>query len=86
VERTISNSANHQLHSLCVIDERPSLRSGLFGVLPPILEEDAFIISSLELASPTMPGEDQLSKILSHMRLSSDFKHQYIIGLCPYFH
>jgi hypothetical protein len=59
-----------------IVDSRRTslaLRRGSSGVIPPILQDDAFLPSKLELESPAMQREDNLSKMLSQMRMSSDF-------------
>jgi len=65
----------HPSNSFIVDSRRTSLalRRGSSGVIPPILQNDAFLPSKLELESPTMQREDNLSKLLSQMRMSSDF-------------
>ena len=72
---TTNFSLRHPSNSFIVDSRRTSLalRRGSSGVIPPILQEDAFLPSKLELESPAMQREDNLSKILSQMRMSSDF-------------
>src|SRR5271170_1696754 len=72
---TTNFSLRHPSNSFIVDSRRTSLalRRGSSGVIPPILQEDAFLPSKLELESPAMQREDNLSKMLSQMRMSSDF-------------
>jgi hypothetical protein len=65
----------HPSNSFIVDSRRTSLalRRGSSGVIPPILQNDAFLPAKLELESPAMQREDHLSKMLSQMRMSSDF-------------
>lgn len=65
----------HPSNSFIVDSRRTSLalRRGSSGVIPPILQNDAFLPAKLELELPAMQREDNLSKMLSQMRMSSDF-------------
>src|SRR5277367_2247069 len=65
----------HPSNSFIVDSRRTSLafRRGSSGVIPPILQDDTFLPPKLELESPAMQRENNLSKMLSQMRMSSDF-------------